>query len=136
MLPYPEIDPVALALGPVKIHWYGLTYLAGIGFAWWLAIRRSRRPWSVVRREQIDDLIFYAALGVVFGGRLGYALFYGGEVPVVGSSPKDPTHSAIMGVKLAETLKEAGVDCTLVHTGVKEPKYKSSTEYLIDVLSK
>lgn len=79
MIPYPEIDPVALALGPLKIRWYGLTYLAGIAFAWWLAIRRSRRPWSVVRREQIDDLIFYAALGVVLGGRLGYVLFYGGE---------------------------------------------------------
>lgn len=79
MLPYPEIDPVALALGPVKVHWYGLTYLAGLAFAWWLAARRTRRPWSAVQREQVDDLIFYAALGVVLGGRFGYALFYGGE---------------------------------------------------------
>jgi phosphatidylglycerol:prolipoprotein diacylglycerol transferase len=79
MLPYPEIDPVAIALGPVKIHWYGLTYLAGLAFAWWLAVRRSARPGSPVRREQVDDLIFFAALGVVIGGRLGYALFYGGE---------------------------------------------------------
>jgi phosphatidylglycerol:prolipoprotein diacylglycerol transferase len=79
MLPYPEIDPVALALGPVKVHWYGLTYLTGLAFAWWLAARRTRRPWSVVKREKVDDLIFYAALGVVLGGRFGYALFYGGE---------------------------------------------------------
>lgn len=78
MLPYPEIDPVAVALGPVKIHWYGLTYLAGLAFAWWLAVRRTRQPWSPVKREQVDDLIFYAALGVVLGGRLGYAVFYGG----------------------------------------------------------
>jgi phosphatidylglycerol:prolipoprotein diacylglycerol transferase len=77
MLPYPEIDPVALALGPLKVHWYGLTYLTGLAFAWWLAARRTRRPWSVVKREQVDDLIFYAALGVVAGGRIGYALFYG-----------------------------------------------------------
>ena len=79
MLPYPEIDPVAIALGPLKVHWYGLTYLAGLAFAWWLAARRTGRPWSVVRREQVDDLIFYAALGVVLGGRIGYAVFYGSE---------------------------------------------------------
>tara|TARA_R110002110_G_scaffold205066_7_gene416923 strand:- start:45753 stop:46607 length:855 start_codon:yes stop_codon:yes gene_type:complete len=79
MLPYPEIDPVAIALGPVKVHWYGLAYLVGLGFAWWLAVRRTAQPWSVLRREQVDDLIFYAALGVVLGGRLGYAIFYGGD---------------------------------------------------------
>lgn len=79
MLTYPEIDPVAIALGPLKIHWYGLTYLVGLGFAWWLAVRRTRKPWSPLRREQVDDLIFYSALGIVLGGRLGYALFYGGE---------------------------------------------------------
>ena len=79
MLPYPEIDPVAIALGPVKVHWYGLTYLAGLAIAWWLAARRTARPWSPLQRGQVDDLIFYAALGVVLGGRLGYSLFYGGE---------------------------------------------------------
>jgi len=63
------------------------------------------------------------------------ALFYGGEEPVVGSSPKDPTHSAIMGVKLAERLKALDVDTVLVHPGVSEPAYKNSTEYLIDRLS-
>ncbi|MCB1842488.1 MAG: prolipoprotein diacylglyceryl transferase [Halioglobus sp.] len=79
MLAYPEIDPVALALGPLKIHWYGLAYLAGIGIAWWMAAVRSRRSWSPLQREQVDDLIFYAALGVVLGGRLGYSVFYGAE---------------------------------------------------------
>lgn len=62
------------------------------------------------------------------------ALFYGGEVPVVGASPKDPTHSGIMGVKLAERLKETGVDVVLVHPGVENPEFKNSTEYLIDRL--
>jgi phosphatidylglycerol:prolipoprotein diacylglycerol transferase len=79
MLPYPEIDPVALSLGPLKIHWYGLTYLAGLAFAWWYAIRCTRRAWSPLNREQVDDLIFYSALGVVLGGRIGYTLFYGTE---------------------------------------------------------
>jgi phosphatidylglycerol:prolipoprotein diacylglycerol transferase len=108
MLPYPEIDPVALALGPVKVHWYGLTYLAGLAFAWWLAVRRTRQPWAVVRREQVDDLIFYAALGVVLGGRVGYALFYGS-----GKLAQDPAwllrvwqggmsfHGGFLGVLLA-----------------------------------
>lgn len=79
MLTYPAIDPVALSLGPLKVHWYGLTYLAGLAFAWWLAGRRSTRPDAPLRREQVDDLIFYAALGVVLGGRIGYVLFYGGQ---------------------------------------------------------
>jgi phosphatidylglycerol:prolipoprotein diacylglycerol transferase len=79
MLAYPEIDPVALAIGPLKIHWYGLTYLAGLAFAWWLAARRSAQPASPLSRQQVDDLIFYGALGVVLGGRIGYVLFYGGS---------------------------------------------------------
>ena len=79
MLPYPELDPVAVALGPIKIHWYGLTYLTGLAFAWWLAVRHTARPNAALKRDQVDDLIFYAALGVVLGGRFGYALFYGWE---------------------------------------------------------
>lgn len=79
MLTYPAIDPVAFSLGPVKVHWYGLTYLAGLAFAWWLARQRSARPDSPLQREQVDDLIFYAALGVVLGGRIGYVIFYGGQ---------------------------------------------------------
>ena len=75
MLPYPQIDPVAIALGPVKVHWYGLAYLVGLAFAWWLAVRRSRVAGAAVRREQVDDLIFVGALGVVLGGRIGYAKF-------------------------------------------------------------
>ena len=78
MLAYPDIDPVALALGPIKVHWYGLTYIGGLAFAWWLARRRAViQPYSPLQRDQVDDLIFYAAVGIVLGGRLGYALFYG-----------------------------------------------------------
>lgn len=73
---YPEIDPVAISLGPIGIHWYAISYLAGIGLAWWtMGIRRQRqkRPWSP---EQVSDLIFYGVLGVILGGRTGYMLFY------------------------------------------------------------
>ena len=64
------------------------------------------------------------------------ALFYGGEVPVVGASPKDPTHSGIMGIKLAERLKAVDVDVVLIHPDRPHPTYKNSTEYLIDRLLK
>jgi len=89
MLHYPQIDPVAVSIGPfevfshsigpLKVHWYGLAYLTGLLMAWWLARRRVDRDWSPLRREQLDDLIFYGALGVVLGGRIGYTLFYGGR---------------------------------------------------------
>ncbi|HUH36962.1 MAG TPA: prolipoprotein diacylglyceryl transferase [Spongiibacteraceae bacterium] len=76
MLKHPDFDPVAVHLGPLAVHWYGLMYLAGFGCAWYLAVRRCRRADSPLARQQVDDLIFYGAMGVVLGGRLGYALFY------------------------------------------------------------
>lgn len=76
MLTYPDIDPVAISLGPLKIHWYGLMYLIGFSAAWWLGTRRAARPDSPMTAAQVSDLIFYGALGVIIGGRLGYILFY------------------------------------------------------------
>jgi len=76
MIAYPSIDPVAVALGPVKVHWYGLMYLLAFASAWWLGKRRARQEWSPVRPEQIDDLVFYGALGAVIGGRIGSVIFY------------------------------------------------------------
>lgn len=77
MIHYPQIDPVALSMGPISIYWYGMTYVGGLIFAWWLGKQRAQLAQSPVAEEQIDDLIFYAALGIVAGGRIGYALFYG-----------------------------------------------------------
>ena len=84
MLMHPDIDPVAVSFGPLAIRWYGISYVAGIGGAWWLLHRRAshRADWT---GEQVADLIFYAAVGVVLGGRLGYALFY-----QLGSYVRDP----------------------------------------------
>lgn len=76
MLHYPNIDPVALSLGPLKIHWYGLMYLVGFGAAWWLGRLRARRPQSGWNEQEVGDLIFYGAMGAVLGGRIGYVLFY------------------------------------------------------------
>lgn len=74
---FPEFDPVAIHLGPLPVRWYGLMYLIGFGLAWWLGRARARRPDAVITPVQMDDLLFYAALGVILGGRLGYTLFYG-----------------------------------------------------------
>ena len=79
MIKYPEIDPVAIAIGPLQVHWYGLMYLIGIVAAWFLLARRSSRPDTPLNRKQIDDLVFYFAVGMIVGGRVGYALFYGME---------------------------------------------------------
>lgn len=74
---YPDIDPVVFALGQLEIHWYGVTYLLAFASAWWLGRMRARKPNSGWQPEQVDDLLFYGALGVVLGGRIGYILFYG-----------------------------------------------------------
>jgi phosphatidylglycerol:prolipoprotein diacylglycerol transferase len=79
MLVHPQFDPVAIALGPVQIHWYGLTYLVAFGLFLWLANRRVRYPWLADAgwtRRDVEDLLFYGVVGVVIGGRLGYVLFY------------------------------------------------------------
>jgi phosphatidylglycerol---prolipoprotein diacylglyceryl transferase len=72
-----RIDPVALQLGPVSIHWYGLMYLLAFAVAWWLGLRRIRQGRLPVSADAYSDLLFYGMLGVVLGGRLGYILFYG-----------------------------------------------------------
>ena len=76
MLPYPQIDPVALAIGPLKTHWYGLMYLIGIGAAWLILSRRLNRFDPTWTKEKLSDLVFWVAMGVIVGGRLGYVLFY------------------------------------------------------------
>ena len=77
MLNYPHIDPVIFSLGFVKVRWYGLMYVIGFLLAWWLARVRAAKNGSLIKPEQVDDLIFYAMLGVIIGGRLGYCIVYG-----------------------------------------------------------
>ena len=76
MINYPSIDPVALSLGSLKIHWYGLMYLIGFISAWRLGLYRIKKGHSDWTEKQVEDLIFYGALGVILGGRIGYTLFY------------------------------------------------------------
>lgn len=111
MLQAPLIDPVALAIGPLKIHWYGLMYLFGFVGGWWLGRLRAARPGSPLTPEQVGDLLFYAALGVVLGGRLGYVLFY--NLPQYMADPLSllkvwqggmSFHGGLLGVLLAMWL--------------------------------
>jgi len=76
MLSFPEIDPVAIALGPLQIRWYALTYIAGFAAAWWLGNRRAARPGSGWTAQQVADLVTNGMLGTILGGRIGYILFY------------------------------------------------------------
>ncbi len=77
MFTYPDIDPIIFEIGFLKIRWYGMMYVIGFVFAWWLAKVRARRPDSPINSQQVDDLIFYSMLGVILGGRIGYVFFYG-----------------------------------------------------------
>lgn len=79
MLVHPQFSPIALQIGPVAIHWYGLTYLVAFVLFLWLATLRTRQPqWAAAgwTKRDVEDLLFYGVLGVVIGGRLGYVLFY------------------------------------------------------------
>ena len=76
MIIYADIDPVALSLGPLKVHWYGLMYLCGFVGAWFYGVQRAKRDDSRWTAKQVEDVIFYGAMGVIIGGRVGYTLFY------------------------------------------------------------
>ena len=76
MFIYPEIDPIAIRIGPLAVAWYGLMYLMGFIAAYFLAKSKVKQQGSPVNQKQIDDLIFYAAIGVISGGRIGYMIFY------------------------------------------------------------
>ena len=75
-IPFPAIDPVIVSLGPFAIRWYSLAYIAGILIGWRYMIWLARRTPGGASDRDIDDYIVWATLGVVFGGRLGYILFY------------------------------------------------------------
>jgi phosphatidylglycerol:prolipoprotein diacylglycerol transferase len=116
-LPFPNIDPVIIQLGPLAVHWYGLAYVVGIVFAWWYAKRlvTNQRLWPdgilPMKPQDIDDFVVWAAVGVVLGGRTGYVLFY--DLPRYIANPADilavwqggmSFHGGILGTLVAMTL--------------------------------
>ncbi len=76
MIVHPDFDPVAISIGPLEVHWYGLMYLLGFGAAFVLAQYRVRQQNSGWKPDEITDLLFFIAVGVIAGGRLGYVVFY------------------------------------------------------------
>ncbi|MBL6598151.1 MAG: prolipoprotein diacylglyceryl transferase [Alphaproteobacteria bacterium] len=75
-LTFPIIDPVAIEIGPIVIRWYALAYIAGLLLGWRCCVMLTRRAPVFMTSEKLDDLLLYATLGVILGGRLGYVLFY------------------------------------------------------------
>jgi phosphatidylglycerol:prolipoprotein diacylglycerol transferase len=75
-IPFPAIDPVAIAIGPFVVRWYALAYIAGLLLGWRYCLILAGRPPRLVERRDIDDFLVWATLGVVLGGRIGYVLFY------------------------------------------------------------
>lgn len=111
MLQYPHINPVAFNLGPVAVHWYGLMYLIGFLVAWGLGCYRANHSQGVWTTDQVSDVIVYAALGVIIGGRVGYMIFY--DLPLLISQPTSlfevwdggmSFHGGLIGVILAVCL--------------------------------
>jgi phosphatidylglycerol:prolipoprotein diacylglycerol transferase len=70
------LDPILLSIGPFDLRWYSLAYIAGIFLGYWYLLKLLNKAGAPMARRHADDLVFYAALGVIFGGRLGYVLFY------------------------------------------------------------
>jgi len=111
MIRYPGFDPIAFEIGPLHVRWYGIMYLIGFGAAWALARRRAARPGSTWNPNDVDDVVFFAMLGVILGGRIGYVLFYGMQYWL-----KDPLyllkiweggmsfHGGLLGVLTALTI--------------------------------
>ena len=77
MLTHPQFDPIAISIGPVALHWYGLMYFIGfLSFIYFGKKQVRNQTWSLIDEKVLDDMFFYGALGVILGGRLGYVLFY------------------------------------------------------------
>lgn len=108
---FPEIDPVAIQIGPFAIRWYALAYIAGLVLGWRYAMRLGRRGDTPIQPEHPDQFFVWAAVGVILGGRLGYVLFYG--FPFFLENPSRilavweggmSFHGGILGVTLAGIL--------------------------------
>lgn len=79
MFTYPDFSPIIFSIGPFAVRWYGLMYVIGIVGGWYLGRRRAAQPGSTWKAIDVDDMVFFAAVGLIIGGRLGWVLFYGLE---------------------------------------------------------
>lgn len=77
---FPSISPIIFEIGPLAIRWYSMAYLVGIIFGWLMIIRNSQKYQLGLDKPKVEDFMFYVTLGIILGGRLGYAIFYGGKM--------------------------------------------------------
>ena len=77
-LAFPEISPIIFSIGPLAIRWYSMAYLIGIVLGWWLINRNVKANGLGLSKTNVEDFVFYLTIGIILGGRLGYAVFYGG----------------------------------------------------------
>ena len=143
VLPFPDIDPVIVQIGPLAIHWYGVGYVIGILFAWWYTKRLVTTPrlWpdgvTPMRPDDVDDFLVWAAIGVVLGGRIGYILFYDlaryiarkGSVAVDGVSL---TVNGVEGNRFTVNL----IPHTLAHTNFDRLHVGAAVNIEIDLLAR
>lgn len=111
MLHYPSFNPVAFNLGPIKVHWYGIMYLLSFAIGWGLAVFRANRVRGIWNSDFVTDLLFYVAMGVIIGGRVGYMILY--DLPSLVANPLSlfavwqggmSFHGGFVGVLLAVAL--------------------------------
>ncbi|WP_324751234.1 prolipoprotein diacylglyceryl transferase [Sphingomonas sp. LY54] len=118
------LDPIALDLGFFQLRWYSLAYLAGIVVGWWYLLKLLKQPGAPMARRHADDLVFYATLGILLGGRLGYVLFYRPEFYL--ENPGDiirlwdggmSFHGGVIGVSLGlfYAARKNGLDWLRLH---------------------
>lgn len=122
MLTYPQINPIAFSLGPLKVHWYGIMYLVGFVMAWLLGVYRAKQPYQklVTDTDTVTDILFYGAIGVILGGRIGYIVFY--NLSYYWAHPLQMLyvwdggmsfHGGLIGVILAAWLYSRKLKCNL-----------------------
>ena len=110
-MPFPDIDPVAIAIGPLAIRWYALAFIVGLLAGWWYIGRLLRQPPHIMTRAQLSDFFSWAIVGVIAGGRLGYVSFY--QAPYYFENPIEiffvwqggmSFHGGLLGVVVAIIL--------------------------------
>ena len=120
---YVDFDPVAISLGPLDIHWYGITYLLAFAACWWLARLRAG-PDAVMSKAQVGDYLFWVIVGIIAGGRLGYVLFYGLDqwfgdplLPLRIWDGGMSFHGGLLGVLVAMVFYARRLDAGLLRLG-------------------
>ena len=110
-MPFPDIDPVAIAIGPLAIRWYALAFIVGLLAGWWYIGRLLHQPPHIMTRAQLSDFFSWAIVGVIAGGRLGYVSFY--QAPYYFENPIEiffvwqggmSFHGGLLGVVVAIIL--------------------------------